>query len=43
MKSSPFIYNHFEVLKGLVTKSGLIRSLKQYYFNNESASKYRVC
>lgn len=23
-----FIYNHFEILKGLVTKSGLIRSLK---------------
>ena len=35
----PFVYNHFEVLKGLTTKSGLIRSLKQYYFNNELASK----
>jgi hypothetical protein len=32
-----FIYNHFEVLKGLTTKSGLVRSLKQYYFNNELA------
>ena len=35
-----FIYNHFEVLKGLVTKSGLIRSLKQFYFNHEPASKF---
>ena len=34
-----FIYNHFEVLKGLTTKSGLIRSLKQYYYNNELARK----
>ena len=40
VKHSPFIYNHFEVLKGLVTKSGLIRSLKQYYYNNDSASKF---
>ncbi len=31
IKQIPFIYNHFEVLKGLVTKSGLIRSLKSYY------------
>lgn len=38
-KQSPFVYNHFEVLKGLVTKSGLIRSLKQFYFNNDLASK----
>ena len=40
VKHAPFIYNHFEVLKGLVTKSGLIRSLKQYYYNNDSASKF---
>jgi hypothetical protein len=38
--TNPFIYNHFEVLKGLVTKSGLIRSLKSYYYNNELASKF---
>jgi hypothetical protein len=24
----PFVYNHFEILKGLVTKTGLIRSMK---------------
>jgi len=28
LRPSPFVFNHFEVLKGLVTKSGLIRSLK---------------
>eukprot|EP00347_Sterkiella_histriomuscorum_P017175 403350383 len=32
-----FVYNHFEILKGLTSKSGLVRSLKQYYFNNELA------
>ena len=31
----PFIFNHFEVLKGLVNKSGLVRSLKTYYMNND--------
>ena len=24
----PFVYNHFEILRGLCTKTGLIRSLK---------------
>jgi hypothetical protein len=37
-----FVYNHFEQLKGMVTKSGLIRSLKQYYFNNDVASKDNI-
>jgi hypothetical protein len=31
------VLNHFEVLKGLVTKTGIVRSLKQYYFTNEQA------
>mmetsp|Transcript_21918 Transcript_21918/g.21104 ORF Transcript_21918/g.21104 Transcript_21918/m.21104 type:complete len:361 (+) Transcript_21918:487-1569(+) len=35
--SNLFIYNHFEQLKGITTKSGLIRSLKQYYFSNDLA------
>jgi hypothetical protein len=26
--NNPFLYNHFESLKGLTTKTGLIRSLK---------------
>jgi hypothetical protein len=38
-KTSPFIYNHLEVLKGLTTKSGLVRSLKHYYYNNDAARK----
>ncbi len=33
----PFIFNHFEVIRGLVTKTGLIRSLKTYYKQNEQA------
>lgn len=32
---NPLIFNHFEVLKGLCTKTGLIRSLKMYYKGNE--------
>lgn len=40
----PTIYNHFEYLKGLCTKSGLIRSLTEYYdLNREArAAKYTV-
>ena len=33
----PFIFNHFEILRGLVTKTGLIRSLKAFYKQNDSA------
>jgi len=29
---NPLVYNHFEVTKGIGTKSGLIRSLKQFYY-----------
>ena len=36
---TPFIYNHFEILRGLCTKTGLIRSLKQFYHSNEEAHK----
>ena len=35
-----FVYNHFEVLRGMTNKSGLVRSLKQYYSQNDLASKY---
>jgi hypothetical protein len=31
------LYNHFEVLKGLTTKTGLIKSLKHYYCQNDQA------
>jgi hypothetical protein len=33
----PLIFNHFEVLRGICTKSGLIRSLKSYYDWNKEA------
>lgn len=32
-----FVFNHFEVLKGICTKSGLIRSLRSYYENSKEA------
>ena len=40
----PIIYNHFECLRGICTKSGLIRSLRHYYDLNKEAvaAKYNV-
>ena len=39
--SDPFIFNHFECLKGICTKSGLIRSLRCYYdFNKEAKAAH---
>ena len=35
----PLVYNHFEVIKGISTKDGLVRSLKRYYENNPDAGK----
>ena len=35
--SEPFVYNHLEVTKGIGSKSGLIKSLKQYYYTNQEA------
>jgi hypothetical protein len=32
--TNPLVFNHFECLKDIGTKSGLIRSLKQYYYTN---------
>jgi hypothetical protein len=29
--SKPFIFNHFEVIRGICTKTNLIKSLKSYY------------
>lgn len=31
------LYNHFEVHRGITTKTNLVKSLKQYYESNESA------
>lgn len=41
---TPLIYNHFEVLKGLTTKTGLIKSMKHYYCQNDQArqASYQV-
>jgi hypothetical protein len=33
----PLIFNHFEALRGICTKSGLIRSLKHYYETHKEA------
>jgi hypothetical protein len=35
----PFIFNHFEVIRGICTKTNLIKSLRTYYENNEAAQK----
>lgn len=34
-----FIFNHFEVLHGICTKTNLIKSLRAYYEGNEHAKK----
>jgi hypothetical protein len=39
-KDQPFIFNHFEVIRGITTKTNLVKSLKAYYENNEAA---RLC
>jgi hypothetical protein len=31
----PFIFNHFEVIRGICTKTNLIKSLKSYYESND--------
>ena len=36
-KSAPFIFNHFEVINGICTKTNLIKSLRTYYEMNEQA------
>lgn len=38
------VINHFEVIRGIATKTGLIRTLKSYYKNNTLAVKenYKV-
>lgn len=33
------VFNHFEVLRDICTKSGLIRSLEYYYKSNKDARK----
>jgi len=36
-KSQPFIFNHFEVIRGICTKTNLIKSLRSYYDSLEPA------
>jgi hypothetical protein len=33
----PLVYNHFENTRGIGTKTGIIRSLNQYYEENQDA------
>ena len=42
--NEPFFLNHFEVTRGICTKTGLIRTLQAYYNENEAAknSNYSV-
>lgn len=35
--TNPLVFNHFECLKDIGTKSGLLRSLKQFYYTNQHA------
>ena len=35
--SIPFVFNHFEVIRGICTKTNLIKSLRSYYENLEPA------
>ena len=35
--TEPFFFNHFEVTRGICTKTGLIRTLKAYYEDHEAA------
>lgn len=40
LKAKPeifFVFNHFEVIHGICTKTNLIKSLRTYYENNELA------
>ena len=42
--TEPLVFNHFEVLRGICTKTGLIKSLQRYYETNSEAiaSNYTV-
>jgi len=35
--TKPFVFNHFEVIRGICTKTNLIKSLKSYYEGLEAA------
>lgn len=35
--STPFVFNHFEVIRGICTKTNLIKSLRSYYEGLEAA------
>jgi hypothetical protein len=39
LSSKPFVFNHFEVIKGICQKTGLIRSLETYYEQHPLAKK----
>lgn len=34
------VFNHFENIRGICTKTGLVRSLKKYYHSNAESSKF---
>ena len=36
---SPFLFNHFEVIRGITTKTNLVKSLRTYYETNEAAKQ----
>lgn len=37
----PLVYNHFEYIRWIWTKTGLVRSLAKYYSNNREATRHR--
>ena len=39
-RKKPVLWNHFENIDGICTKTKLIHSLKKYYENNDAAQKY---
>lgn len=38
-RSSSFVINHLENIRGITTKTGLVRTLKQFYKDKQEASK----
>ena len=39
LSSRPLMFNHFEVIRGICTKTNLIKSLKKYYEQCEGAKQ----
>ena len=36
------VYNHIENIRGITTKTGLVKSLKQYYWEERTASNKKL-